>query len=180
MLMALTQAAQIQTLHLLLLQGITIEESSFTVQLGHNVKQCRPNFNIQSVTFIAYTKDARICVCETLRAYIGKTVPFRSNLLQSGIRLIVSFVKPHQPVSKDSISRWIKIVLGLAGIDTTMFTAGSVRPEVATKAKALVVPIHCIMARAGWTHKTTIAKFYDKPIVICSDPFQDNILYMAN
>ena len=71
-------------------------------------------------------------------------------------------------------------MLGLAGIDTTMFTAGSVRPTAASKAKALAVPINCIMARAGWTQEATFAKFYDKQIVNSSDPLQDSVLYLAN
>ena len=54
MLMALTQAARIQTLHLLILPGINIEDSSITLQLGDNIKQCWPTFNIQYVTFFFF------------------------------------------------------------------------------------------------------------------------------
>lgn len=86
MLMALTQAARVQTLHLLLLQGINIEDSSITVPLAANIKQCRPNFNIQCVTFIAYDRDVRLCVYETLCAYVNKTVCFRSNFPRAGDR----------------------------------------------------------------------------------------------
>ena len=31
--------------------------------------------------------------------------------------------KPHKPVTKDTIARWIKTVLGKAGIDTSSYTA---------------------------------------------------------
>ena len=177
MLMALTQAARIQTLHLLMLPGINIEDSSITLQLGDNIKQCRPNFNIQFVTFFAFDKDARLCVCKTLREYINRTNNIRI-FPNAEKRLIISFVKPHKPVSKDTISRWVKTVLHLAGIDTNVFTAGSVRTAAASKAKALAVPISTIMAKAGWSRESTFARFYDKDIVGVSDPFQDAVLHI--
>ena len=175
MLMALTQAARIQTLHLLMLTGINIEDLSITLQLGGNIKQCRQNSNIQFVTFFAFDKDARLCVCKTLREYINRTNNIRI-FPNAEKRLIISFVKPHKPVSKDTISRWVKTVLYLAGIDTNVFTAGSVRTAAASKAKALSVPISTIMAKAGWSRESNFARFYNKDIVGISDPFQDAVL----
>ena len=72
MLMALTQAARVQTLHLLVLRNISIKEDSISVWLGDNIKQCRPGFNVQFVKFLPYTKDESLCVCRTLRTYLEK------------------------------------------------------------------------------------------------------------
>ncbi|XP_045101891.1 uncharacterized protein LOC123498642 [Portunus trituberculatus] len=65
MLMALTQAARVQTLHLLVLKNIRIGETSICVSLGDNIKQCHPKFNVKFVNFTAYATDKRLCVCET-------------------------------------------------------------------------------------------------------------------
>ena len=62
MLMALTQAARIQTLHLILWKDIIITKDSITVKLDGNLKQSRPKFNMQAVTFKVYTKDSSLCV----------------------------------------------------------------------------------------------------------------------
>lgn len=118
--MALTQ-----TLHLLLINGIHIDGSSINLQLGDNTKQCRPNLNIQSVTFKAYVKDARLCVCETLRTYITCTEKLRPGVSKAKNKLIISFVKSHKPVFKDTIAKYIQIMLCRAGVDTsTYLTAG--------------------------------------------------------
>lgn len=174
--MALTQAARVQTLHLLVLSGIIMGQDYISVQLGGNIKQCRPNYNIQRVKFFAYSKDASLCVCQTLQTYIKVTEEFWQVNNQKENKLLLSFIKPHKNVSKDTIARWIKTMLNMSGVDTSKFTAGSVRPAAASKAKAMAVPLTCIMAKAGWSSETTFAKYYNKQIVTGSDPFQDAIL----
>ncbi|KAK3890263.1 hypothetical protein Pcinc_005794 [Petrolisthes cinctipes] len=85
-------------------------------------------------------------------------------------------IKPHKEVSKDTIARWIRRMLVMSGVDTTKYSAGSVRPAAASKAKAMAVPITFIMAKAGWSSEATFAKCYDKIIVQDSDTFQDAVL----
>ncbi|XP_076065157.1 uncharacterized protein LOC143039186 [Oratosquilla oratoria] len=172
MLMALTQAARIQTLHLLVTYGIHMEQDYILVQLQGNIKQCRPKFNVLAVKFQAYSRDTSLCVCVTLQHYLTRTEEFRWGLSQNKERLLLSYIKPHKSVMKDTIARWIKTMLSRLGVDTTKFTAGSVRPAALSKAKAMAVPITCIMAKAGWTQESTFAKFYDKHIVLEVDPFQ--------
>ena len=65
-LMALTQAARVQTLHILVLTDFFMGEDSCSVQLRGSIKQCRPKHNIRRVQFVAYPKDPRVCVLITL------------------------------------------------------------------------------------------------------------------
>ena len=176
MLMALTQAARVQTLHFLILDGLCFEPGFTTLALGGNIKQCRPGFNVRSVRFQAYPKDIRLCVCETLRHYITRTEDLRQGTSQDRTSLLISFIKPHRAVSRDTVARWVKCMLNRSGVDTTKFSAGSVRPAAASKAKALSVPISCIMAKAGWSQESTFAKFYDKTIIRPVDQFQEAVL----
>ncbi|XP_050706772.1 uncharacterized protein LOC126992159 [Eriocheir sinensis] len=176
MLMALTQAARVQTLHLLLLGDIRIRQDYICVWLGGNIKQCRPKFNVRAVTFKAYAKDCRLCVCETLKMYITRTEQLRSGLDKETGTLLISFIKPHKPVTKDTIARWLREVLRMSGVDTEKYSAGSVRPAAASKAKAMAVPITHIMAKAGWSKEATFAKYYDKEIVPERDVFQEAVL----
>jgi len=176
MLMALTQAARVQTLHLLMLRNISIGEDSISVWLGGNIKQCRPKFNVQVVKFHAYAQDARLCVYVTLKKYIEKTEKLRKEFGNDNGKLLISFIKPHKNVSKDTVARWLKKMLGICGIDTTKYTAGRVRPAGTSKAKAMAVPINSIMAKAGWTQEAAFAKHYDKDIIQNTDPFQQAVL----
>lgn len=179
MLMALTQAARVQTLHLLLGKGACIEESCITLWLGGNLKQCRPKFNIRMVKFLAYERDFRLCVVQTMKEYLVRTKNLRKNSDQDQGKLLISFIKPHGCVSKDTVARWIKSMLKGCGINTTIYTAGSVRPASVSKAKALNVPISTILAKAGWTQETTFARYYNKEIALSTDTFQRAVLDLA-
>ncbi|XP_063859168.1 uncharacterized protein LOC135100135 [Scylla paramamosain] len=176
MMMALTQAARIQTLQLLLIRDMLINEHSISVQLGGTLKQSRPNFNINRVTFHRYPKDPQLCVCSTLLRYIDVTKELRQDEMHTDARLLISFIKPHKSVSKDTIARWVRTILRMSGIDISKFSAGSVRPAAASKAGVAAVPVACIMAKAGWSRESTFAKYYNKNIVAASDLFQDAVL----
>ncbi|XP_063862140.1 uncharacterized protein LOC135101777 [Scylla paramamosain] len=144
--------------------------------VGGTLKQSRPNFNINRVTFHRYPKDPRLCVCSTLLRYIDVTKELRQDEMHTDARLLISFIKPHKSVSKDTIARWVRTILRMSGIDISKFSAGSVRPAAASKAGVAAVPVACIMAKAGWSRESTFAKYYNKNIVAASDLFQDAVL----
>ena len=50
-------------------------------------------------------------------------------------QLLLSYVKPHKPVTISSIARWIKDLLTQSGIDTEVFKAQSTRAASTSKAK---------------------------------------------
>ncbi|XP_045131683.1 uncharacterized protein LOC123516453 isoform X1 [Portunus trituberculatus] len=175
MLMALTQAVRLQTLHLLTIKGLCIEQDFIMVPLSGNIKQCRPQFNVHVIKFQAYLKDASFCVYGTLRQYLARTQELRQGMEQESYSLFLSFIKPHKAVTRDTIARWLRKMLDRSGIGTTRFTVGSVRATAASKAKVMAVPINCIMAKAGWTRASNFAKFYDRHVGT-TDPFQDAIL----
>ena len=91
--------------------------------------------------FTAYHKDRRLCVYETLKMYFEKTEHFRNDADQVSGNLLISLMKPHKKVTKDTIVRWIRIMLNRSGVDTRKYSAGSVQPATASKAKAMAVPI---------------------------------------
>lgn len=176
MLMALTQAARVQTLHLLLYSNAIVDNNSVSLLLGGNIKQCRPKFNVRMFKFHAYLPDSRMCVVNTLKEYINRTENLRKEFGKDNGKLLISVVKPHKSVSKATVARWIKTVLADCGINTKKFTAGSVRPASASKAKAMDVPVNIILSKAGWTQETTFTKHYNKEITQVSDSFQEAIL----
>lgn len=63
------------------------------------------------------------------------------------------------------MSRWLKSVLSKAGIDCTQFQGHSTRAASTSKAKSSGVPIDVIMGKAGWSTKSTFARFYDKQVI---------------
>ena len=65
-----------------------------------------------------------------IKEYLKRTCLYRNNCSQ----LFLSFAKPHKEVSKETISRWNRIILSKAGVDTKIYGPHSVRSAVTPKA----------------------------------------------
>ena len=72
-----------------------------------------------------------------LRSYEARTAEWRKDKQgPSGSRpLFLSYVQPHGPVTSQRIAHWVKLLLGEAGVDTTKFSAHSVRGASTTAAR---------------------------------------------
>ena len=66
-------------------------------------------------------------------------------------------------MSRDTISRWVKVVLDNAGIDTTVYSAHSTRAGATLKAYQSV-PLDILIKSAGWSSDSTFQKNYNKPV----------------
>ena len=92
-----------------------------------------------------------------------RTRPLRSGPEHD--KLFISYVKPHKPVSKDTVARWLKNVLAQAGIVMAVFRPHSTRAATALHLKARGNSIKDIMERAGWSSQTTFSRINDKPLL---------------
>ena len=108
----------------------------------------------------------------TLKACLHRTETIRDDEQQ----FFISFVQQHKSASRDTISRWARIVLQKSGIDTKIFTSHSTRAASASKAKQKNVPLNQILSQVGWSTAHTFRKFYDKPIVSSYDSTASAIL----
>ena len=159
MLIALTTAARVQSIHLLSVNSMVKGKNEFIFEFTSLLKQSRPGFKLSPIHMKAYPPDRRLCIYFVLKEYLSRT-----KHLRKCNSLLISYVKPHETVSKDSIARWIKTIMQRAGIDVLKFSAHSVRSACTSKAKQNLVPIEEILKTAGWSKVGTFAKFYDKEI----------------
>ena len=155
MLIALTTGQRCQTLTFLDIseQYMQKNETCFNFALTDHLKQDKPGKVFGNVCLYKYPVQ-ELCVYETLSCYIKATEKLRNST-----KLLVSFIKPHRAVTSSTIGRWIKIVLGQAGIDTERFSGHSTRCASTSKA-LLSVSTDVILATAGWTEESTFRKFY--------------------
>ncbi len=161
MLLGLLSGQRCQTLHSLNIKDMVLGESKCVFLLTSLLKTSAPNRHLTHIEFLAYPQDPKLCVINCLNAYLKRTKPHRCGTLQ----LFLSIQKPFKAVSCDTISRWLKSVLDMAGIDTAIFTAHSTRTASTSCAKAKGLPSHVIMEAAGWHSESTFAKFYNKCII---------------
>ena len=59
----------------------------------------------------------------------------------------------------------LRTLLAFAVFDTKVFTAHSTRSASVSKTHEKDVPVHEIMAKAGWRSAETFRKYYNKPVI---------------
>ena len=99
MLLTLLTGQRIQTIQLLNIDFMKITSSCVRFKVHDKVKQTRPGSHLKDLSFKAYAPDRRLCILTYLTQYLVETEPLRTN----GKQLLISFAKPHTPVSRDTI-----------------------------------------------------------------------------
>lgn len=79
-------------------------------------------------------------------------------------QLLISYVKRYKPVSRDTVSRWVRCTMALAGIDVTKYSAHNTRAASVSAASRASVNLDDILQTAGWSSECCFARFYNKPI----------------
>jgi integrase len=158
-LIALITGQRSQTIQSLNLEDLNITKHSATFHVNTLLKHNKPNNMKNIVTLTAYPENTKLCAVTYLKYYIKRTKPFRGDKNN----LFLATQEPHQPVSSNTIGRWIKSTLTIAGINTKIFKAHSTR-AASTSAAFRDVDIDKILGTASWTRASTFAKFYKKPI----------------
>lgn len=161
MLLALLTAERCQTLHKLRLDKMQISSHKVVFVVVDLLKTSRPGNVGKEITVRAYPPDRRLCIVRLLRCYIERTKLVRGTEQQ----LLISYVKPHEKIAKDTVARWIRCTMELAGINTELFKAHSTRSASVSSASIRYVPVTEIIQKAGWSSEKTFQRFYNKPVV---------------
>lgn len=161
MLMGLTNASRVQTLHLLTVSKLQKLKFQFVIYFDGLLKQSRPNYNVSFLKFEAYPPDRRLCIYFVIKEYLKRTELLRP---ENENKLLISYTRPHKAVSKDTIARWVKVVMARSGIDIKQYGPHTIRAAATSKAYEKGVPLQTILETAGWTNTGTFQKFYNKSI----------------
>ena len=81
----------------------------------------------QKIFFASFPPDRRLLFCTYLKVYIERTKASLPTTSGSKNPLFLSYIKPHGPVTSNTLARWVKSTLAQAGIDTRNFKAHSLR-----------------------------------------------------
>ena len=92
---------------------------------------------------------------EVIKEYLRRTKVFRDGHTQ----LLLSYLKPHLPISKDTLARWIRDVLHKAGVDT-QFGAHSTRSASTSAAASKGLPIDIVLKVV--LKASTFTRFYKR------------------
>ena len=96
-----------------------------------------------------------------------KTITLRNRAYIRGLGKPNQLFLSHRtglPVVKATISRWIKQVMALAGIDVTYYKAHSSRGASASAARRKGASIPQILQTGDWSNLGTYQRFYERPV----------------
>ena len=130
MLLALTTSQRVQTLKALDIHSMTLNTKQCVFVINSVLKTTKPGKHLTNIQIEAFVANKNLCPLEHLKQYLEKTSAIRGLHTQ----LLLSYQKPHRPVSTDTIARWIKVVLAQAGVNTELFSAHSTRAASTTAA----------------------------------------------
>lgn len=162
-LLALCTAHRVQTFSLIKLNNIKIKNNGVEIVISDIIKTSGIGRN-QPVLFLPFFREnLSICPATTLIDYMSITQDLRP---LSTDHLLITVKRPHKGATAQSISRWIKQVLCVSGVDVAVFGAHSARHAATSAARAAGVSLDLIRKTAGWTASSqSFAKFYNRPLV---------------
>ena len=111
----------------------------------------------------SFQENPNLCVVKCLKEYEHRTSEFRPLDPSKPNKLLLSYIRPHKPISGVSLSRWLKDVISRAGIDSSIFKAHSVRGASASAAYERGASLQDILDLADWSTDSTFRRFYYKP-----------------
>ena len=157
-LMLLCSGQRGQTLLALDLDNMSWVGDRVIFRISDVLKTSRPGSHFHELSFDPFPPDHLLCVIVTLRRYLQVTAELRGPVRQ----LFVISRMPFSAVSRATISRWVRSCLVLAGIDVSVYAAGSTRQASSSRA-SLSLPVDSVLSAVGWSRGSTFATFYKKP-----------------
>ena len=118
-------------------------------------------------------KLVAVAVAAMLEKYLKRTKVWRG---KGKSQLLLSFVKPYNPVISSTISGWIKNVLREAGIDTKIFKGHSTRSASTSKAGMAGLSVTNILESGSCTNVSTWQRFHNRQVESSAEKCQNKVL----
>ena len=158
-LIALSSSDRGQTLHLAKLCNMLIEKDCIKFVIKERTKSTRKVLRPTIITCISCKDLPELDVAKCVSVYIEKFSQYRPDNVEN---LFLSW-KTKRAVSRQTIARWLKIVLKIAGIDTSIFTAHCFRGAGLSKAYNKGTPMDKIIAAGNWSNAQIFKQYYCAP-----------------
>ena len=148
-----------QTVHAIDACDIVVTKEKCIIPIYSKIKQSKQGKHMKPLEFTLYKSEDKLCVIQNLTAYLHRTRSIRKES-----QLFLSYQKPHQAVSKDTVTRWVNDIMAAAGIDTQKYVTHSCRAAASSFALKRSVPLKKIIDSCGWASEQTFARHYLKDI----------------
>ena len=126
-------------------------------------KQDRPGHIGNKIFVPCYKDNKKLDPKRALYHYLKKTESIRG---ETQCKLFLSIVKPHQPVSRQTIAKWIVKTIRLAYDKDVKVKAHSTRAIGPSWALFKGASMHSILDAADWSRESTFTKFYLRDVEV--------------
>jgi len=126
-LLAIITAQRVQGINSIDINNIEYDNGVMVVKIDKILKTSRPGSLQPFYRFPPYQIE-KLCIAKTIIDYLNVTYNYRQHS-----QLLLSIERPFKPVSNQTVSRWLKNCLDLAGINTNIFKAHSFRGASTSK-----------------------------------------------
>lgn len=169
-LLAIASAQRMQTLSLIKVKNISITADAMTIKIDDLIKTSKPG-SCQPLIKLPFIKEnPKICPALAVKKYIEKTQFLRTS--NNDNYLFLSYKKPHQKVTSQTLGHWVKNILQLSGIDISVFGAHSTRHASTSAAHLAGINLEVVRKAAGWSDKSNVfLKYYNRDVVQTTDDF---------
>ena len=141
------------------MRNMFITEEEITFVFDEALKHSRPNGNTERMVFRAFPQLPGLCPVKAITDYLEVR-----NTLSGDEAFFVTQVKPWNAAASDTIARWIKTMLGHAGIDSGKYTAHSCRSAVTSAGAFNGISLTTICKSASWSRVTKFKTHYFREI----------------
>ena len=160
-LLLLLSGQRFQTIEKFDIRNMTFTNGGVSFRIGDLLKTSSARFHLSEVSYLEYPVDRTLCVVTALRVYLDRTSA--SRLGGSLSRLLITSRPPFRAVSRSTLMRWTRDLLGAAGVDLTTFRPYSVKAAGVSSA-ASSLSLHTLMSSVGWRRESTFRGFYHMPV----------------
>jgi integrase len=122
-LLVLATGQRLQTISLIRLSGLQQSESGLRIFIKDWLKTSGIKKNQPVLSIPYFQEKPKLCVATKILHYVNMTASMR----REEDFLFLTTTKPHSAASKQTISRWVKDTLQMAGVDVAQFKPHSTR-----------------------------------------------------
>ena len=141
------------------LPNMFITDKECTFVFDEVLKSTRPSFNINPMTFKAFSDRPALCPVQLIWDYLECR-----NQLSGDTQFFVTLKSPFNGAQPGTIARWVKEMLCLSGVQDGRYTAHSCRSASTSSALFRGISLSTIVRSASWKGVKTFKKHYLREI----------------
>lgn len=141
--------------------NISVQDRGVTFLRSGLAKQDRPAHFGSKIFVPAFKENKKLDPKRALAIYLSRTEQFRTTLSKTDeLCLFLSYIKPHKPVTSQTIANWITEAIKICYSKKLKVNAHSTRSLGPSWALFKGASMSSIMKAADWSRENTFTKFY--------------------